>query len=327
MIKLPDAPDERIPIGAGVTLPALKTAIEQVVGSNGLPMVVELTEVKPAGFLTNPIEAVIISHATDAKNYYKMVLTRYGSGGSTRLMVYYVGKSKYTRNMSIGQYVQHPSISTDIIAGVTRMLNSNKAQQQEMYYEDLAEVVVTAVDMVRSGQVRAAAPAPTPQPAPRPAPQPAQQSRPAPAAARQSAPATRQAPRPSSQARPTSSSTASASQCSSRQPASIPRSASQARSAQRPQRAQSNSAQRSDSSSANQNTTQTHSAPTQPGSASQPAFVPLDRVEAPKTATTCTCPHCGATVRITVPVTDCRLNVTCGKCHLKFPLEVRRKRS
>lgn len=274
MIKLPDTPAERINIGSALSFATLKTAIEQLVGAHGLPMVVEVTEVKPAGFLRDSVEGLVITHATEPRKYSKAVLTQEGSGLSTRLMVYYVGIDKYTRNMRSAEMALRDH---SILSGVTRMLNASKAQQQEMYYEDMGQVVMQAIDMVQSGAVRPTAPAPrpaqasapqpqsTPQPAPAPAPRPAPNPAPAPRAERTAAPAT--------------------------QPSSP-----------------------------------SHATP-EPEPAPQPRTVPLDHVEGPRVKAVCTCPHCGVKVRVTVPNADCQVSVTCGKCHQKFPLEVRRKRS
>ncbi|MBM6676871.1 hypothetical protein H6A07_09000 [Olsenella uli] len=199
MIKLPNAPDERLQTGTTVPLPALKTALERVIGQTGFPATVELTQAKPAGFLKDPIECLVIAHATDRKNYQQVVLTQAQAAVSARLMVYYVGNNKYTRAMRAGEMVQHPSLTTDLISGVTRMLNADKAQQQEMYFEDLGGVVVQAIELVRSGEVRAEAPrpaaAPAPAPRPAPAPQPAP-ARPAPQPAAASRPEPRPAPAP-----------------------------------------------------------------------------------------------------------------------------------
>ena len=151
MIKLPDTPAERINIGSALSFATLKTAIEQLVGTHGLPMVVEVTEVKPAGFLRDSVEGLVISHATEPRKYSKAVLTQEGSGLSMRLMVYYVGTDKYTRNMRAAEITRRDHA---IMSGITRMLNADKAQQQEMYYEDMAQVVLQAIDMVQSGAVR-----------------------------------------------------------------------------------------------------------------------------------------------------------------------------
>lgn len=264
MIKLPDTPAERINIGSALSFATLKTAIEQLVGTHGLPMVVEVTEVKPAGFLRDSVEGLVITHATEPRKYSKAVLTQEGSGLSTRLMVYYVGTDKYTRNMRSAEMTRR---NHAILSGVTRMLNADKAQQQEMYYEDMGQVVMQAIDMVQSGAVRPTAPAPAPARQPQPAPAP----RPTPAPA----------PQPQSTPRPA--------------PATQPSSPS-------------------------------HTTP-EPAPAPQPRTVPLDQVEGPRAKAVCTCPHCGVKVRVTVPNADCQVSVTCGKCHQKFPLEVRRKRS
>lgn len=286
MIKLPDTPTERVNIGSAVSFAELKTAIEQLVGANGLPMVVEVTEVKPAGFLKDSIEGLVITHATEPRKYSKAVLTQEVTGVAARLMVYYVGTDKYTRNMRSAEMAQR---NHAISAGITRMLNASKAQQQEMYYEDMGVVVMEAIDMVQRGDVRppAPAPAPSPQPAPRPQPAPQPQSTPTPAPQ----PAARPAPAPSPQpaARPQ---TAPAPQPAPR-PASAPASASQP-------------------------------AP-QPQPALEPMSVPMNEVRGPRVSAVCTCPHCGIKVRVTVPNTNCQVNVTCGKCHQKFPVEVRRR--
>ena len=262
MIKLPDTPTERINIGSAISFAALKTAIEQLVGANGLPMVVEVTEVKPAGFLKDSIEGLVISHATEPRKYSKAVLTQEVTGVAARLMVYYVGTDKYTRNMRAAEMTRRDHA---IMSGITRMLNADKAQQQEMYYEDMGAVVMEAIDMVKRGDVRA--PAPAPQPTPRPQPAPA--SAPQPASRPQPAPAPQPAPRPASVPAP--------------QPAP------------------------------------------QPEPVPEPMSVPMDEVEGPRATAICTCPHCGVKVRVTVPNANCQVNVTCGKCHQKFPLEVRRK--
>lgn len=295
MIKLPDTPAERINIGSALSFAALKTALEQLVGAHGLPMVIEVTEVKPAGFLTDTIEGLVITHATEPRKYSKAVLTQDGSGLSTRLMVYYVGTDKYTRNMRTAEITRR---SHAITSGITRMLNASKAQQQEMYYEDMGQIVMQAIDMVQSGAVRPTAPAPaattarpttaarsaTRQEPTRPEARPAQTARPAAEPVRQSAPA----PRPATSTRPSG-------------PAARPAAPTQ------PAR---------------------QSAPAaQPQSTPQPTTVPLDQVTGPRTTTVCTCPHCRAKVRITVPQADCEVRVTCGKCHLTFPLVVRRKHS
>ena len=157
MIKLPDTPTERVNIGSAISFAALKTAIEQLVGANGLPMVVEVTEVKPAGFLKDSIEGLVISHATEPRKYSKAVLTQEVTGIAARLMVYYVGTDKYTRNMRAAEMTRRDHA---IMSGITRMLNADKAQQQEMYYEDMGAVVMEAIDMVKRGDVRAPAPAP-----------------------------------------------------------------------------------------------------------------------------------------------------------------------
>lgn len=193
MIKLPDTPAERINIGSALSFATLKTAIEQLVGAHGLPMVVEVTEVKPAGFLRDSVEGLVITHATEPRKYSKAVLTQEGSGLSTRLMVYYVGTDKYTRNMRTAEITRR---SHAITSGITRMLNASKAQQQEMYYEDMGQVVMQAIDMVQSGAVRPTAPAPAParQPQPAPAPRPT----PAPAPQPQSTPRPAPATQPSS---------------------------------------------------------------------------------------------------------------------------------
>lgn len=257
MIKLPDTPAYRINIGSALSFTALKTAIEQLTGANGLPMVVEVTEVKPTGFLKDTVEGLVITHATEPRKYSKAILTQENSGLSSRLMVYYVGTDKYMRNMRSAEMAERDHA---ILSGVTRMFNANKAQKQEMYYEDMAQVVSQAIEMVRSGAVRATAgeqvSATQPASTPRPAPQPQQVSRPQPS------------PQPAPQQTP------------------IP----------------------------------------QPQSVPQPITVPLDQVEGPRTTVICTCPNCGAKVRITVPSADCQVSVTCGKCHRKFPLGIRRKR-
>ena len=67
MIKLPDTPAERLNIGSSISFATLKTALEQLIGANGLPMVVEVTEVKPAGFLADSVEGLVISHATEQR--------------------------------------------------------------------------------------------------------------------------------------------------------------------------------------------------------------------------------------------------------------------
>lgn len=184
MIKLPDTPAERLETGTTVPLPALKTALERVIGRSGLPATVELTQAKPAGFLKEPVECLVIAHATDRRNYQQVVLTQAAAAVSARLMVYYVGNNKYTRAMRSGEMIQHHTFTTDVISGVSRMLNADKAQQQEMYFEDLGAVVVQAIELVRSGEVRAEAPRPAsmpPQqsaPAPRPTPEPVSAPRP-----------------------------------------------------------------------------------------------------------------------------------------------------
>lgn len=280
MIKLPDTPAERINIGSALSFATLKTAIEQLVGTHGLPMVVEVTEVKPAGFLRDSVEGLVITHATEPRKYSKAVLTQEGSGLSTRLMVYYVGTDKYTRNMRAAEITRRDHA---IMSGITRMLNADKAQQQEMYYEDMGQVVMQAIDMVQSGAVRPTAPAPAPRPAQASAPQP--QSTPQPAPGPRPAPAPRPAP----------------------DPAPTPRAERAAAPAMQP-------------------SSPSHATP-EPEPAPQPRTVPLDHVEGPRAKAVCTCPHCGVKVRVTVPNADCQVSVTCGKCHQKFPLEVRRKRS
>lgn len=294
MIKLPDTPAERINIGSALSFATLKTAIEQLVGTHGLPMVVEVTEVKPAGFLRDSVEGLVITHATEPRKYSKAVLTQEGSGLSTRLMVYYVGTDKYTRNMRSAEMTRRDHA---ILSGVTRMLNADKAQQQEMYYEDMGQVVMQAIDMVQSGAVRPTAPAPAPTRQPQPAPAP----RPTPAPQPQSTPQPAPAPRPAS--RP--------------QPAPAPRPAPDPAPTPRAERA---------AAPATQPSSPSHAAP-EPEPAPQPRTVPLDQVEGPRAKAVCTCPHCGVKVRVTVPNADCQVSVTCGKCHQKFPLEVRRKRS
>lgn len=278
MIKLPDTPTERINIGSAISFAALKTAIEQLVGANGLPMVVEVTEVKPAGFLKDSIEGLVISHATEPRKYSKAVLTQEVTGVAARLMVYYVGTDKYTRNMRAAEMTRRDHA---IMSGITRMLNADKAQQQEMYYEDMGAVVMEAIDMVKRGDVRAPAPAPQPtprpQPTPAPAPQPAPRPQPTPSPAPQPAPRPQPAPAPQPTPRPAPTPT----------PAPQP-------------------------------------AP-QPQPAPEPMSVPMDEVEGPRATAICTCPHCGVKVRVTVPNANCQVNVTCGKCHQKFPLEVRRR--
>ncbi len=309
MIKLPDTPAERLNIGDALSFAALKTAIEQLVGANGLPMVVEVTEVKPAGFLRDSVEGLVISHATEPRKYSKAVLTQEGSGLSTRLMVYYVGTDKYTRNMRAAEITRRDHA---IMSGITRMLNADKAQQQEMYYEDMAQVVLQAIDMVQRGAVRATAPAPAPTRTATPAPSPArsstQNATPAPAAHTASNPQP-QAPRQQAAPRSTSAPHAPAASHSQRQSTAPSRSSSQ---------------RQSQSQSTSQPGTTATPQPT-PQAAPRPTTVPLDQVEGPRTTAICTCPYCGAKVRVTVPKANCQVSVTCGKCHQKFPLEVRRK--
>ena len=286
MIKLPDTPTERVNIGSAVSLAALKTAIEQLVGANGLPMVIEVTEVKPAGFLKDSIEGLVITHATEPRKYSKAVLTQEVTGVAARLMVYYVGTDKYTRNMRAAEITQR---NHAITSGITRMLNASKAQQQEMYYEDMGVVVMEAIDMVQRGDVRPPAPAPAPAPSPQPAPrpQPAPQPRSTPAPAPQPAP--RPAPAPSPQ------------------PASQPAPAPAPRPAPAPETV-SRAQQRRDSAPLAQLT-----------------GIPMSEVEGPRVSAVCTCPHCGIKVRVTVPNANCQVNITCGRCHQKFPVEVRRR--
>ena len=78
-----------------------------------------------------------------------------------------------------------------------------KAQQQEMYFEDLGGVVVQAIELVRSGEVRAEAPRPAPAPAPQPAPAPTPApARPAPQPGAASRPDPQPAPAPAPQPAP-----------------------------------------------------------------------------------------------------------------------------
>lgn len=283
MIKLPDTPAERIATGSTVPLPALKVALERLVGQGGLPMLVELDEARPAGFLKEPVECLVVSHATDRKNYEQVVLTQASGAVSARLMVYYVGKNKYTRAMRVGAAAQHHSLTNDVISGVTRMLNAGKAQQQEMYFEDLGFILGEAIEMVASGAVRAsdaaARPAPTPAPASRPEPRPAPAPQPAPTPRPEPVPRQPQAsPQPRAQ-----------------QPAEAP--------AARPRPSQPQSAPQ----------------PQQPTYRT----VPMSEYDGVKVRTTCTCPNCGAQLHVSVPNASCLVNITCTTCHRKFPMEVR----
>ena len=304
MIKLPDTPTERVNIGSAVSFAALKTAIEQLVGANGLPMVIEVTEVKPAGFLKDSIEGLVITHATEPRKYSKAVLTQDVTGVAARLMVYYVGTDKYTRNMRAAEITQR---NHAITSGITRMLNASKAQQQEMYYEDMGVVVMEAIDMVQRGDVRppASAPAPSPQPAPRP--QPAPQPRSTPASAPQPAPRPAPAPAPQSVSRPQHEPSTQPEPQPAPAPAPQPEPAPAPRPAPAPETV-SRAQQRRDS------------APLP-----QLMGIPMSEVEGPRVSAVCTCPHCGIKVRVTVPNANCQVNITCGRCHQKFPVEVRRR--
>lgn len=54
-----------------------------------------------------------------------------------------------------------------------------------------------------------------------------------------------------------------------------------------------------------------------------PASVPLSQVGGETSPSICTCPNCGVKVRVNVPRANCTVNITCGKCGHKFPMQVR----
>lgn len=290
MIKLPDAPFDEVAVGDYIPINVLKEALIQVISRDGMPTAVDVVEAKIKAFGAPAEECVRVSHATDPKNYETLILREVRSRRSARVMLYCMGKSKYSRAMvGMAQYLDHSSMVANAIDGVTRMFNRSKAEEQGLYYDDLIAIVYEAIELAQSGQVGVPAPAPV----------------------------TR-----------TATGTTSGTGYPPRMTASgyVPP-ATTSRTDRRPERSASSARQQIPASRQNGDATPPHGVSNRFNQQPEPReqVVPMSEVEGAKVCAIATCPHCGARTRATVPNADCMVNITCGKCHHKFPMQVRRR--
>lgn len=132
-------------IGNSIPFETLKQAIINCGKEAGLPLTVEIDEVKIGksglgSMLSSSQPCVVIYNTNHKKDYNYYVLTQTKQGNCTFLSEYLGGKSKNFINLQLAQ--KKPSI---FISNIKK-----KYQEEEMYYSLLDSIITTALNNILS---------------------------------------------------------------------------------------------------------------------------------------------------------------------------------
>lgn len=122
----------------------LKNAIEVKGREYGIPIVVEMDEVKVGKGLTalavSADPCLVVYHANHRKDYYNYILTQTLQGNFSFLSQYLGGDSKNYRNKTIGEN------SRSLVANIVGGRAKKKYQEESMYYDIVNEVIGQALE-------------------------------------------------------------------------------------------------------------------------------------------------------------------------------------